>query len=185
MYEFRRPMLECKDEAKIAAFLSTAATGYLGLSDGQDPYVVPLNFVWWNGAIYFHGAMEGRKMEVLKRNDRACFTVSEHFGTMVHPVPANTDTGYMSVMLFGKAEIVTDLNEATAAMQQLLDKYVPGYFSAPLAKHHVDSYRSSMGSRTAVVKIVPTAMTAKEKPLKEERLFYEGRKVADDAGMMT
>jgi nitroimidazol reductase NimA-like FMN-containing flavoprotein (pyridoxamine 5'-phosphate oxidase superfamily) len=184
VYSMRRPMLQCDDEAKISAFLSSALTGYLGLADGNEPYVVPLNFVWWNDAIYVHGAEEGRKMEVLKRNSRVCFTVSENFGTMVHPVPAKTDTGYMSVMVFGEAKIVSDLEEATAAMQRLLDKYVPGYFSSPLSKHHVESYRSSMGSRTVVIKIVPHTMTAKEKPLKDERIFYEGRKVTDDAGMV-
>ncbi|GAC92146.1 pyridoxamine 5'-phosphate oxidase-like FMN-binding protein [Anoxybacillus flavithermus NBRC 109594] len=182
MYEMRRPMLACTDETKISAFLSAAMTGYLGLADRLEPYVVPLNFVWWNGAVYVHGAEAGRKMEVLKRNARVCFTVSEHFGTMVHPVPAKTDTGYMSVMLFGTAEIVTDLDEATEAMQQLLHKYVPGYFSTPLSKHHVETYRSSMGSRTVVLKIIPHTITAKEKPLDEERVFYDGRKVADDIG---
>lgn len=183
MFTMRRPMLECHDEEKISAFLSLAPTGFLGLADGHEPYVVPLNFVWWNGAIYVHGAEEGRKMEMLKRNARVCFTVSENFGTMVHPVPAKTDTGYMSVMVFGEASIVSDLEEATAAMQQLLNKYVPGYFSLPLSKHHVESYRSSLGSRTVVIKITPHAMTAKEKPLKEERVFYKGRKAADDATM--
>jgi nitroimidazol reductase NimA-like FMN-containing flavoprotein (pyridoxamine 5'-phosphate oxidase superfamily) len=182
MYSMRRSMLECNDEAKISSFLSSALTGYLGLADDNEPYVVPLNFVWWNGAIYVHGAEEGRKMEMLKKNSRVCFTVSENFGTMVHPVPAKTDTGYMSVMLFGEASIVHDLDEATEAMQQLLDKYVPGYFSSPLSKHHVESYRSSMGSRTVVIKIIPDIITAKEKPLNEQRKFYEGRTIKDDAG---
>jgi uncharacterized protein len=182
MYSMRRPMLECNDEAKISSFLSSALTGYLGLADDNEPYVVPLNFVWWNDAIYVHGAEEGRKMEIIKYNPRVCFTVSENFGTMVHPVPAKTDTGYMSVMLFGKATIVSDIDEATMAMQQLLDKYVPGYFSSPLSKHHVESYRSSMGSRTVVIKIIPDMMTAKEKPLNEQRKFYEGRTVKEDIG---
>jgi nitroimidazol reductase NimA-like FMN-containing flavoprotein (pyridoxamine 5'-phosphate oxidase superfamily) len=182
MYSMRRPMLECNDEAKISSFLSSVLIGYLGLADDNEPYVVPLNFVWWNGAIYVHGAEEGRKVEMLKKNSRVCFTVSEHFGTMVHPVPAKTDTSYMSVMLFGKATIVSDIDEATMAMQQLLDKYVPGYFSSPLSKHHVESYRSSMGSRTVVIKIIPDMMTAKEKPLNEQRKFYEGRTVKEDIG---
>lgn len=184
MDEMRRPLLACNDQDKISAFLSSATTGYLGLTDNSEPYVVPLNFVWWKGAVYIHGAESGRKMEIINRNKRICFTVSENFGTMVNPVPAKTDTSYMSVMIFGEIEIVADLSEATAAMQKLLDKYVPSYFSAPLSKHHVDSYRSSMGSRTIVMKIIPKVITAKEKPLNEQRLFYKGRHVADDAGMV-
>jgi nitroimidazol reductase NimA-like FMN-containing flavoprotein (pyridoxamine 5'-phosphate oxidase superfamily) len=178
----RRAMLECRDEDKITRFLQTASTGFLGLVDDHEPYVVPLNFVWWNQCIYVHGAEEGRKMDIVKRHSRVCFTVSENFGTMVHPVPAKTDTAYMSVILFGEASIVSDIDEATAAMQQLLDKYVPGYFSSSLSKHHVQSYRSSMGSGTVVMKITPDMITAKEKSVHEQRIFYKGRTVQDDVG---
>jgi uncharacterized protein len=178
----RRDMLECKDEQKINRFLQEALTGFLGLADGGEPYVVPLNFVWWNGCIYVHGAEEGRKIDIIRRNPRVCFTVSEHIGTMVHPVPAKTSTAYMSVMIFGTAEIVSDLKEATRALDQLLGKYVPGYFDRPLSEKHVSSYRSSAGSATVVIKIVPDLITAKEKPLEKERQFYNGRSVQDDIG---
>lgn len=178
----RRDMLECKDEQKINRFLQEALIGFLGLADGGEPYVVPLNFVWWNGCVYVHGAEEGRKINIIQRNPRVCFTVSEHIGTMVHPVPAKTSTAYMSVMLFGKAEIVSDLDEATDALRQLLGKYVPGYFHRPLSQQHVASYRSSMGSAAVVIKIIPDLITAKEKPLEEDRRFYKGRTVRDDIG---
>ncbi|NUK29534.1 pyridoxamine 5'-phosphate oxidase family protein [Parageobacillus sp. VR-IP] len=178
----RRDMLECQDEQKINRFLQEALTGFLGLADGGEPYVVPLNFVWWNGCVYVHGAEEGRKIDIIQRNPRVCFTVSEHIGTMVHPVPAKTSTAYMSVMLFGKAEIVSDLDEATDALRQLLGKYVPGYFHRPLSQQHVASYRSSMGSVAVVIKIIPDLITAKEKPLEEDRRFYKGRTVRDDIG---
>ncbi|MBA2875547.1 pyridoxamine 5'-phosphate oxidase family protein [Thermaerobacillus caldiproteolyticus] len=178
----RRAMLECKDEEKINRLLQEASTGFLGLADGDEPYVVPLNFVWWNNCVYVHGAEEGRKMEIIKSNPRVCFTVSENAGTMVHPVPAKTSTAYMSVIIFGRASVVSDLEEATAALQQLLYKYVPGYFSTPLSKRHVSSYRSSMGSGTVVLKVIPDMMTAKEKPMDEQRQFYKGRTVQDDIG---
>lgn len=69
--------------------------------------------------------------------------------------PIQTDTAYMSVMLFGKAGIMSDLEEATSAMQALLTKYVPGYYSSPLSKAHVEKYRLSLSSKTAIIKIRP------------------------------
>lgn len=57
---------------------------------------------------------------------------------MVHPVHAKTDTAYMSVMIFGNAEIVSNLCDATSAMQEMLNKYV-GYYNFPLAKSHVEN----------------------------------------------
>jgi uncharacterized protein len=70
-------------------------------------------------------------------------------------LPAETGTSYMSVMVFGKVEKVTDIHEATAALQAILDKYVPGYFSSSLSKGHVEKYRSGMGSPVSVYSIQP------------------------------
>ncbi|RJX41171.1 pyridoxamine 5'-phosphate oxidase family protein [Paenibacillus pinisoli] len=164
MFTVRLAKRECKDEEKIERFLQEAQTGFLGLTDGIVPYVVPLNYVWMKerGAFYFHGAEEGRKMELMAQKKEACLTLSESFGTIPNPIPAKTDTAYMSVMAFGEMELVPDLAEATEAMQALLDKYVPGYYQSPLAASHVERYRSSIGSRTFIFKLVVRERTAKE-----------------------
>lgn len=177
MNEMRYKPRECIDQAKINQFLITAQIGFLGLADHNQPYVVPLNYVWWDNAIYYHGADAGRKVSMMDNNPNVCFTVSEMFGTVTDPVPAHTDTAYMSVMLFGKGERVTDLDEATAALQQMLNKYVPGFYDRPLSKNHVDKYRSSYGSGVLVYRIRPESITAKENPIKTDHMFYPGRQV--------
>ncbi|QOS99627.1 hypothetical protein JNUCC42_02300 [Brevibacterium sp. JNUCC-42] len=63
-----------------------------------------------------------------------------------------------------RLKLITDPKEATAVLQVMLDKYVPGYFDRSLSEAHVTHYRSS----------------AKENPLKEHKLFYPGKKVTDD-----
>lgn len=168
------------DEGQINLFLRQAQTIFLGLVDDNMPYVIPLNFVFKNGNFYIHGANEGRKINILKNNTNACITVCEIYGTIADPVPANTDTAYMSVIANGKVEIVTDLDEATAAMQEMLDKYVPNYYEVALSKAHVDKYISSLGSKTVVLKIKPITMTAKEHKGDEQMKFYPGRKVTQD-----
>lgn len=119
-------------------------------------------------------------MDMLHENSNVCFTVSEQYGTMVHLIPAKTDTAYMSVVLFGTASMITDLDEATSAMQSLLDKYVPGYYSSPLHKTHVEKYRSSLGSKTVVFKVQPIEITAKENMLNHSMKFEYGRTVQED-----
>jgi nitroimidazol reductase NimA-like FMN-containing flavoprotein (pyridoxamine 5'-phosphate oxidase superfamily) len=180
MYPIRYWKRDCTDREKIDGFLARARVGYLALSDHGFPYVVPLNYVWWKGAIYFHGAEEGRKCDIMKQNPQTCFLVSEEYGTIADPVPAMTDTSYMSVMLFGRVERVVDLDEATDALQALLKKHVPGYFDQPLSKQHVAKYRSSLNSGVAVFRIIPEQITAKENPLNQEKLFYPGRHVTMD-----
>ena len=180
MNKVRQEKLLCTDDKRIDQFLSHARTGYLGLTDGEIPYVIPLNFIWMNEAVYFHGAAQGRKIDLIHANSNCCFTVSEEYGTMVSPIPAKTDTAYMSVMLFGVLETVTDLNIATAAMQTMLNKYVPGYYDKSLSQSHVEKYRSSLGSHTVVFKLTPSVRTAKENQLNQQFSFYPGRKAEMD-----
>ncbi|WP_028544306.1 pyridoxamine 5'-phosphate oxidase family protein [Paenibacillus taiwanensis] len=166
----------CEDQQKINHFLNHTRTGLLGLSDGLQPYVIPLNFVWWNSCIYFHGLSSGRKVSIIKQNNAACFTIFEEFGTVTDPVPAKTDTAYMSVMLFGDVEKVTQLEDATAVLQQFLNKYVPGFYDRPLSKVHVDKYRSSLDNQTvSVYRLQPHTITAKHNPVNEQHLFYPGK----------
>jgi len=117
---------------------------------------------------------------LLHANPNCCFTVAEEYGTMVSPIPAKTDTAYMSVMLFGEVEIVSDITEATSAMQSMLDKYVPGYYNKSLSPAHVERYRSSLGSHTVVFKLTPSVRTAKENQLNPQWSFFPGRNVEMD-----
>ncbi|OEH93657.1 pyridoxamine 5'-phosphate oxidase family protein [Bacillus solimangrovi] len=171
----RRDQNQCTDMERVNEFCQRMKTGYLGLVDGQMPYVVPFNFVWLNNCIYFHGAEEGRKQRILEENPNACFTIAEDQGTITDPIPAHTSTGYFSVMIFGNLEIVDDVEESTNAMQVMLDKYVPGYFSEPLSQHHVSSYRSSRNSKTVFYRLHADHLTAKENKLLDDKRFYPGR----------
>ncbi|WP_047150500.1 pyridoxamine 5'-phosphate oxidase family protein [Aneurinibacillus tyrosinisolvens] len=181
MIPMRHRYLECTDKNKINDFLCRTKIGYLGISAGLHPYVIPLNYVWWEEKLYFHASESGRKIDVIKQNPTACFTVSEEYGTISNPVPAKTDTAYFSVMIFGKVEAITAPEQATLVLQKLLDKYVPGYYSSPLAQQHVEKYRSSMGNAVSVFQIIPETITAKENPLDEEMKFYPGRSQLSDA----
>ncbi len=171
---------EITDQQAIEAFLHTARTGYLGLTDGVEPYVIPLNFIWHQNTIYFHGANAGRKVRIIEKNNHACFTLSDDLGTICHPVPAHTDTAYKSAIVFGKVKKVEDVLECTEVMQKMLEKYVPGYYDRPLSSSHVEKYQSSLGSRTVVYQLIPEKITGKENPLQEENKFTPGRTVQMD-----
>lgn len=170
----------CTDKEQIKKFLSEAQTAFLGLVDDNIPYVIPLNYVFKDGKFYMHGANTGRKINIINKNANACFTICENYGTIADPIPANIDTAYMSVIANGPIELVTDLDEATAAMQEMLNKYVPDYFIAPLSKAHVEKYQSSLGSKTAVLKLKPVTMTAKVHQGDEQMKYYYGRTVTQD-----
>lgn len=180
MEKMRMVKREIHEMEPINEFLSQSKIGYLGLAEEGVPYVVPLNFVWQQDSIYFHGANEGKKVRIIANNSEACFTVCEDLGTIANPIPANTDTAYFSVMIFGKIEKVEDKQERLTAMQAMLDKYVPGYFKNPLASAHLEKYQSSLGSKTAVFKLTAQKITGKENKLDEKMRFTPGRTMEMD-----
>lgn len=164
----------CEDKVKIDEFLRKQRVGILALvtGEGEFPYAVPLNYVFYRGKIYFHGMGSGKKNNILKEEQKACFTVYEEFGTVSDPVPAKCDTAYFSVMLFGSVELVTDLKTKTEVLQQLLSKFLPGFFKQPVSEVFVDKYRSSLDKKAvAVYELQPAQITAKGNPVDEEHMF--------------
>ena len=172
MNQVRYTKRNCTDQKKIETFLLRARTGVLGMANGIFPYAVPVNYVWYNDFLYFHGMSSGKKENILSQNPLVCFTIYEEQGTVTDPVPCHADTAYMSVMLFGKAEKVTDPEEATAALQKLLDKYMPKYYSHPLTSTLIEKYRSSLdGNAVSVYRLMPQEMTAKENSVESGQLL--------------
>ena len=169
---------ECSDTEKIESFLSQARTGVLGMSGKTYPYAVPVNFVWYDGAVYFHGMGSGKKEDILAEDPTVCFTVYREQGTVTDPVPCHADTAYMSVMIFGKAERLSDFNEAAAALQKLIDKYMPEYYSRPITGPLLERYRSSFDNRAvSVYRITPQDMTAKENLAPPDKIHHSHAKL--------
>ncbi len=163
---------DCTDKEKIEIFLLESRTGVIGMTSDEYPYAVPVNYVWHNGAVYFHGMGSGKKVKILSESPMVCFTVYKEHGTVTDPVPAHADTSYMSVMIFGRAEKVTDLEETTTILQKVLDKYMPKYYTKPLNSIFIEKYRSSLdGNAVSVYKVTPREMTAKENLVQSDKLF--------------
>lgn len=172
MHEVSYKRRNCTDQGKIEAFLLRKRVGIIGMVCDGLPYAVPVNYIWYNGSIYFHGMGSGRKVAILAQEPQVCFTIYKEEGTVTDPVPCHADTAYMSVMLFGKAEKVTDFAESADALQVLLDKFMPKYYRNKLSTTLIEKYRSSHdGNAVAVFRLTPQEITAKENAAAPEDLF--------------
>ncbi|HSN94596.1 MAG TPA: pyridoxamine 5'-phosphate oxidase family protein [Anaerolineaceae bacterium] len=82
---------------------------------GKDnqPYVVPLNFGYEYKhnqlSLYMHCAKEGQKLDILKANPSVCFETDNGGGLISGPQACNYSQKYESVIAFGEAEIVANL----------------------------------------------------------------------------
>ena len=172
MHQVSYTKRNCTDQSKIETFLSRERTGVLAMVSAGLPYAVPVNYVWYNGSIYFHGMGSGKKVTILSQKPPVSFTVYKEHGTVTDPVPCHADTSYMSVMLFGTAEKVTDYEEAATVLQELLEKFMPKYYDHPLTSTLIEKYRSGMdGNGVFVYRLTPQEMTAKENAVEAGDLF--------------
>ena len=71
----RRKEKEIKDRKEIISILQKAKICRIGLSENNKPYIVPMNFGYKEGCLYFHCANEGRKIGIIKKNNNVCFEI--------------------------------------------------------------------------------------------------------------
>lgn len=122
----RRMDREIKEPKEIEAILEQAFVCHLGLVDIDTPYVVPLNYVYTNGHIYFHSAAVGRKLNLIRENPKVCFQM-ELYNTEIikqpNDQPCEWGTTYKSVIGTGTAVILTDAAEKKAALQAIVRRF--------------------------------------------------------------
>ena len=158
----RRNDRALEDDTRLEALLHRLQVGFVALSDDGQPYINP-NLFWYDGAtrrIYFHTAATGRTRGLVERNPRVCFSTAE-IGQLL---PADTalefSTEYASVVVFGRARLVTDEAEQRLGLQGMLDKYFPdlrpGVHYRPIIEEELQ--------RTSVYAIEIEAWSGKQKP---------------------
>lgn len=105
--------------------LETGEYGVLSLSTPEGaPYGLPLNYVWdGEKSVYFHCAIEGQKLVMIKNNSKASFCV---VGT-TNVVPQKFSTGYESIILKGSIAMGLSDDEKLKGLQLLVNKYSPNH----------------------------------------------------------
>ncbi|HHX87792.1 MAG TPA: hypothetical protein GX693_06420 [Firmicutes bacterium] len=108
---------------EMEELLRQAKVGRLGLSSRSIPYVVPLFFVYHLGALYFHCSPEGRKIDCLRSNSRACYQVDQVGEVIPSETPCKFNCRFWSILAEGTICEVTQDDEKFMALQQLVRKY--------------------------------------------------------------
>lgn len=126
MHPMRQSKRQIEDFAEILEILEKADACRIALADGDQPYLVALNHgvVTEPGfALFFHCANEGRKLEILRRNPRACFQVDVDHELLRADHACGYSMNYRSVVGFGTLSIVTDPAERRRGLDALMRHY--------------------------------------------------------------
>ena len=154
----RRKEREIEDEAEIAAILKEAPFGTLAFADGERPYLVAMNYGFLTDGsgrlrLYFHGAPEGLKFEIIRKNPRVCFQAVSEARIETASQACGWTCRYRSAVLRGSLTLVDDAQEKRRGLDALMRQY--GW------KGETD-YPDSMLDRTAVLRLDAESVTGKE-----------------------
>jgi nitroimidazol reductase NimA-like FMN-containing flavoprotein (pyridoxamine 5'-phosphate oxidase superfamily) len=114
------------DRETVYAILDEAFICHVGfVSDGQ-PFVIPTGFARVGDELYIHGSAASRMMRVLAEGIDVCVTVTLVDGLVLARSAFHHSMNYRSVVVLGKAEIVTAADEKSKALEALTEHIVPG-----------------------------------------------------------
>jgi nitroimidazol reductase NimA-like FMN-containing flavoprotein (pyridoxamine 5'-phosphate oxidase superfamily) len=122
----RRNEREIKDRKDIDDIIKRCRVCRLAMCDDGQPYIVPLNFGYDGSFLYFHTAPEGRKIDIIKRNNRVGFEFDILHDIVTAEQACKWGAKYESVMGSGTAEIVDDLEAKKEALEWIMRQYGNG-----------------------------------------------------------
>ncbi len=124
-------MLGKLTNTEIEEVLYNNAVGRIACSNNNQPYIVPINYVY-DGAYIIAHATEGQKIDIMRNNSAVCFEVDEIVNF----------TNWKSVVIQGTYEEITDEKDKQEAMDKLVDKALKLKLSETAIPPHLSGKRS-------------------------------------------
>jgi nitroimidazol reductase NimA-like FMN-containing flavoprotein (pyridoxamine 5'-phosphate oxidase superfamily) len=153
MRAMRRSDREITDRNDIEDIIKKSRVCRLALADGNQPYIIPLNFGYRDNVLYFHSARDGKKIDILKRNPAVCFEFDIDHELVIAEKACDWGMKYRSVIGFGTASLVENMDQRHEALAIIMRQY-------STASHEFD--RATV-HKTAIIKVEIEMMTGKKK----------------------
>jgi len=147
----RRNEKEITNQKDIEKTLIESNVCRLAMVDGDKPYIVPMNFGYSDGCVFFHSASKGRKIDLIKKNPNVCFEADQLVRFKKAKLACNWGIEYKSVIGSGKAQLLDNLEEKIKGLNIIMSHYSDRAFEYP----------DDMLEKTIVIKVRIDSMTGK------------------------
>ncbi len=153
----RRKDREVTDIERIKHIISKCTCCRIGFYDNGEVYIVPLNFGYEvkDGAyvFYFHGAKEGRKMELIRRNPMAGFEMDTNYAVCGAELACGYSARFQSIIGNGIVSIVSEIEEKKKGLLLIMEHN---------AEQKNWNFDEKMVDAVAVFKLEITKLSCKE-----------------------
>ena len=153
----RREDREVTDPKRIADVISRCSCCRIGFYDDGEVYIVPLNFGYEikddTYILYFHGAKEGRKIDLIQKNPHVGFEMDTDYALNEGDIACGYSARFQSIIGNGVVSIVSELEEKKRGLSLLM-----GHNTGKREWN----FDEKMLNEVAVFKLVVSKMSCKE-----------------------
>ncbi len=150
---------EVTDINEIKEIIDKCLYLHLGLVDGDEPYIVPMNYGYVFDedklVLYLHTAKRGYKLDLIKKNPKVFFEMCCDTVQFDGDIACRYGMTYSSVMGKGTAEIVEDIEEKKHSLTVLMKTQTGKDFD----------FEDKMAAIVTIIKINVSSFTAKKRPM--------------------
>ena len=124
----RRKDREVTDAVRIADIISRCTCLRIGFQDDGEVYIVPLNFGYVSRddtyVFYFHGAKEGRKIDLIRKSPKVGFEMDTDFAVYAMngaDVACGHTARFQSIVGNGSMSIVSEIEEKKQGLLLIME----------------------------------------------------------------
>ena len=149
----RRKEKEIKSKEEIESVIQKALVCRLAMADENGPYIVPLSFGYRDGFLFFHSAKEGKKLDILRKNNKVCFEIDTDYEIVESEKACKWGMKFKSIIGFGNAFIIEDMESKKTALNVIMRHYSGRSFE----------FEEKEMNRFVIIKVEIESMTGKKK----------------------
>jgi uncharacterized protein len=114
------------DRSVVHAVLDEGFVAHVGLATDDGPVVIPMLYARDGDRVLVHGSPASRLLRTGARGLDMCLTVTLVDGLVLARSAFHHSVNYRSVVVMGRASRIDDLDERRAALEVLVESFVPG-----------------------------------------------------------
>jgi nitroimidazol reductase NimA-like FMN-containing flavoprotein (pyridoxamine 5'-phosphate oxidase superfamily) len=122
----RLPKRGAYDRESVNAILDEAFICHVGFVVDGQPYVIPTAYGRVDDDLYIHGSAASRMLREMSKSVDVCVTVTLVDGLVLARSAFHHSINYRSVVILGKATLVTEASEKGAALEAITEHIVHG-----------------------------------------------------------
>ena len=117
------------------------------VDENNSPYVIPMNFGYNQGIVYLHSSRQGKKINILQKNNQVClsFSTDHELRWQSEQVACSYSMKYRSVLLQGHVEFIDEFDNKVEALKIIMNHYTERKFA----------FNKPAVSEVAVYKVIP------------------------------